>query len=866
MGKILCCLIIVVVFLSLQPCLIESQTDRQDERDIPAYRLESNLVAVLVYVTDHDGNPVRGLDAAAFQVFEKGKRMAVKDVEFIDFHDLERRGEASTYPESSRQFLLLFDLSFTDNSGFLAAKRAALKFLEEEAAPNDLIAVATVAGRAGIDLAAPFSTDRARAREAIDRVGLRDVFRYRDSAGFVFEDLLEEAYNQPEKPIESTSGEDSEITLKDVGDIAAIAQLRRSLEASKRADHARYEEDVTNYVYAMMALAEGLGNLRGRKDVLFFSEGFDQKAIAGNMAERRVGRLSSLSGNTSTMGSSALRARFYELMELFRRSGVVFFPIDTRRLAHVSSTPIGREAQGRSRTQYTLYQFADETNGKLYTNLNDLKGVLHVINTRTACGYLVIFEPAETPKPGEFRPLTIKVDRPGIRVQHQKGYSVEKDYRDLSPDQKRIQLAEFIVKDISSRRIPFDFSADVFPHNPETALIPVLLDVEGGTRLVDDERRREPEIRLEIYGYLLDEMNRPMDQFESHMAFGTEEARSKLREGGVRYYGCFLARPGGYRVKCIVRDGELGEISSIVRRIEVPDFAEEGLVLRGPYFIARSAAGGIRAFRTTGEKTQGMRRGSRIAYPFSIGKRELIPAIAPEIDGAEPTYLFTRLYGLGRDPSTNLPRIDLKLEVTGQDGSRHVITACELVDSRDDGTSISMILGLQPNALTLPPGEYSLHLKIMDLASGGEALTPVFQDGKRRFGVGLVREFSLTSYASAPQSNGPTHPPLKSPSHVVGRLSRELMTKRRSSSYSPGDVLPSDTLRLDREASMNIYSVDIETGKARLMSEIQPLDNLGYVAPFYLFKNVESLLMLFGAANYDWTIFEHFIVKLETGK
>ncbi len=673
----------------------------------------------MVNVFDKDDNPVRGIKTDAFKVFEKGRRVEVKEVEFIDFRKQEYGGEAAAFPESCRQFLLLFDLSFTDSAGFLAAKRAALKFVEEDTAPEDLIAVATVAGRAGIDLAAPFSTDRARAREAIDRIGLRNVIRYRDSAGFVFEDLLQEVYNQPEKPDSTLLDSQAGQTMKDVGDASAIEQLRLTLEASKRADHARYEEDVSNYLNVMKALAEGLGNLRGRKDVLFFSEGFDQKAIAGNMADGEVKSFSVLSG-VGTMGSTTLRGKFYELLELFRHSGVVIFPIDTRRLAHVSSTFTGSEAQGRYRHQYTLYQFADETNGKLYSNLNDLNGVLRDIDTRTGCGYLVIFEPAERPKPGEYRPLTIKVDRPGVRVQHQKGYSAERDYRDLSPEQKRIQLAEFIVKDISSLRIPFDFAADVFPHDSENALIPVLIEVEGGARLVDDERRRDPEIRLEVYGYLLDEMNRPMDQFESHMTFGTEEARSKLREGGINYYGCFLARPGAYRLKCIVRDGELGEISSLVRPLEVPDFTKAGLLMRGPYFIARSDAVGIRAVRAVTKKTQGMFRGTPVDYPFTVGGRELIPAVAPAIDSSAPSYLLARLYGLGRDPENRLPRIHLKLEVSAQDGSRHTVTACELVDRSDDGESITILLGLRQGALAFPPGDYTLHLMISDPVAGAE--------------------------------------------------------------------------------------------------------------------------------------------------
>src|SRR5436309_11882493 len=89
-----------------------------------------SLVEVPVTVVDSSGNPVRGLTAANFKLFDQGKEVAVTGVDTIDFASRESMSAVSPLnPVARRKFLILFDLSFSKPSSLARAQEAARQFL-----------------------------------------------------------------------------------------------------------------------------------------------------------------------------------------------------------------------------------------------------------------------------------------------------------------------------------------------------------------------------------------------------------------------------------------------------------------------------------------------------------------------------------------------------------------------------------------------------------------------------------------------------------------------------------------------------------------------------------------------------------------
>ena len=669
--------------------VLAAQEQKQRE---PYYHVQKNLVAIPVYVTDRDGVPVRDLTKDDFEVFEGRTRCRIEAVEFIDHTVADADAYAIAPPESRRQFLLLFDLSFSNPGGLKAAREAGLKFIEEKTAPNDLIAAATVAGRGGIDLLCPFTTDHDRVYQALAGLGLKQLIKYRDPAGFAFDDL----------------------DLKETID-------KELFELIESTDRKRYAVDVDRYINVMRAMAVALLQLHGRKNLVLFSDGFDETAIVGDLhkdQQRSVFAIQQmlmmpLDGDQHT---SLVYQNFVKTLDHYSRAGAVIYVVNTARLQNVN-------AQGESDTkkkEYSLFRIAHETNGILYKNLNNLDAVLDDIAARTAAGYVVLFEPSRPGKPGEFREVKIKVNRRGLHLDHQKGYLFEKDYSDFTPQEKLIQLGEYVSKDIVSQRIPFTFDTQAFAGNERFARLPVVLQIEGQSLFGQGKQRKEESVEIEIYGYLLDSQSRPRDFFYNVLRFTEPEKIGELQSGGLKYYDLLVAPPGRWKVKCIVRDSELGLISSGIQVVDVPDFNAPGLRISGPVFVdATTRWLGVRM--ESAAEPGGRRAGHPVAYPFKFGEREWSPVVNPEIDPSRPELLFVRTHGLERDVASGAPRIDLKFSVINQEGETKPMPRIELADQREDSGAYDLLFRVDLSALDLEPGQYRLRLTITDTINGSAA-------------------------------------------------------------------------------------------------------------------------------------------------
>src|SRR3954470_4704262 len=119
-----------------------------------------HIVEVPVSVVDSGGNPIRGLTAANFEVYDGGKKQAITSFDKVDFGSTEIVNAISPLnPSARRSFMLLFDLGYSSPRSLVRAQEAARRFVTTAVQPRDLVGVGTIDVDRGFRLLTAFTTD-----------------------------------------------------------------------------------------------------------------------------------------------------------------------------------------------------------------------------------------------------------------------------------------------------------------------------------------------------------------------------------------------------------------------------------------------------------------------------------------------------------------------------------------------------------------------------------------------------------------------------------------------------------------------------------------------------------------------------------
>src|SRR5208282_4947619 len=130
--------------------------------DVPVIRAETRLVLVDTVVTDKKGNYVTDLAQKDFKVWEDGKEQIVTSFSFED-----ATGSANPQPH---YLVLFFDNSTMDMGDQARARDAAAKFIDANAGPDHLIAIAEFGGT--VHISQNFTADPARLKQVV--AGLKE--------------------------------------------------------------------------------------------------------------------------------------------------------------------------------------------------------------------------------------------------------------------------------------------------------------------------------------------------------------------------------------------------------------------------------------------------------------------------------------------------------------------------------------------------------------------------------------------------------------------------------------------------------------------------------------------------------------------
>ncbi|HEX9944324.1 MAG TPA: VWA domain-containing protein [Thermoanaerobaculia bacterium] len=689
----------------------------------PTFEGTSQVVAVEVpvNVTDRDGQPVRGLTAADFEVYDGNDPQKVTSFEMVDLKAVEtttrmQEPGAALPAGARRHFLLLFDLSFSTPTSVLKARMAARDFVLNSLHPADLAAVATYSIENGPKLVVTFTPDRAQLARGVDTLGVHQEAALRhDPLRF----MIEPPASNPGGPgiaigegAQGSRGAAAEIraqndqALREHLQVISLAadKSERSFEASRLAGVTR----------ALADMAKALNAVKGRKHVVYFSEGFNSNLVFGrsDLTEQSAetenldamfGRLDRVDNDTR-FGNTALQGDLHRMLEEFRRADCVIQAVDIGGL-RASADATGRP---RIRGQESLFYMANETGGELFKDANNLRQPLERVLERTSVTYVLTFQRSDLKFDGSYHRLRVKAKLPpGARLSHRAGYYAPRPFKELNPLEKNLLASDSIASAAPRRDIDLSVLAAPFRATETRSYVPVIVEI-GGRSLLAGQGEKDGKLNVEIYSYVSDSKGQMRDFFNQRVALdlGKGRGRESMLEGGIKYYGHFELEPGQYQVRVLVRNADTGRTGVQTVPMEVPAYAQAEPALLPPFFMED------RQRWLLVREQEGGQQGS-VIYPFTVDGVPYVPAARPVLNREKPARLCLVAYNLGKG------ELAVQGRVLAADGKAFPAgNKLSQVERKATG-----IKGLDKLVATFDPaglnaGDYVLQVAVTDPATG----------------------------------------------------------------------------------------------------------------------------------------------------
>lgn len=703
----------------------------------------TTIVEVPVYVTDGDGNPVDGIHPEEFSVFEDGKRQEISFVQLID-----TGASASNLPGASqstpaaqaalppnltrRHFVLLFDLLYNSSQAVSRAREAAQKFISGQVGPEDPVSIFAISRSAGVQMYSNFTTDRRQLFAALANLGsLKPAPAFAVSAGLLDRPaVLENATN----PINPAMGQSPGVSPADYTAIGASgrskvdadAEILSTIAPVWATERRQYQAINRDYLSDLGNFARALNVLPGRKIVVIFGSGFDlHQAFLSAPAP----------GTPETdyedMEAGRVQHQNYDLgqqaMALFSTSDCRLYLIDTAPMGEGdtfgSGGGGGTTDSARYARQDALKFMASESGGKAFLNMNSFERPLGDILKETRRYYLLAYSPPPTRKKGAYHEIKVDVRRSGVRVAARKGYYEPKSFAAYSPLERELQVAEIVNSEEAAEGISMDARAYVcrtelgaVAGSPGQIVVQVAVPSSefssGKTRQFD------------LYAFARLANGTIVDSLHGAPDLAGDGLRQRLQESGLNYVDRLLVPTGEYEVVALIRDLESGKVGARRLDVSVPDFGAAAPRLTTPVFVA-SKSGEVR-INGADPKAGGTRFGElKVAYPFTVDKKELVPSAVVNLSAASPHLLFLKAYHLPFDQATGRPRGRMAVDLVDASGNvvqRLPFKPMRLSPSASD--EFEIMLDIQPAPLA--PGEYFLRVTYVGESDGktAQAQTP----------------------------------------------------------------------------------------------------------------------------------------------
>ena len=689
-------------------------------------KVNSDLVLTNIVVRDKKtGEVVRGLTAKDFTILEKGKPQQISSFDFESVDQAAPLNEATisgqagqsifnaktgvARPEELRNhrlIVLFFDLTSMQPEDIERSQDAARNYINRQMQAADLVAVVSLDTSLSLDQ--EFTQNK---------------------------QLLLNAVN-------SYSGDQSS------GFQAGATSTTNQVEdtTSFTADESEYNDlNTDRELFAIASISKSLAYINQKKSMLYFSGGIQRDGIE-NQASLR-----------SAINSAV-------------RANLSIYSVDTRGLQAIS--PLGDASTGSLRgtsgyngaalqnnldanfnTQEVMATLSSDTGGKAFFDSNDFSSAFDRLQRDTSAYYVLGFRSSDVRRDGRYRKLTVKINRPDVKLEYRPGYYAPADYQHSNREDRERQLDEQLASDLPATDVAVYMETLYFRTDDTHYFVPVSIVVPG-SQIPFIKGGDKDKATLDIIGEVKDPAGHVIGQARETVKLAIDQAQ-QVRQKNVQYSTGFTLPIGKFHLKFVVRENETGRMGSFETDINVPDQRKVPLKMSSVVLASQR----VPAAKHTDN-------------PLIRDGEQLVPNLPHVFRQDQHLYFLYEVYAPSHAAATGSADAgkDAKPAPKGQNSPVRVLTSIEFLNGTTKAFETPLV---EANSLNVPardavafqfdvplaglkPGLYTCQVNVIDDA-GGSFTFP-------RTAV-LIREpaqpAAPTSTPATPAPNTP--PPASSP-------------------------------------------------------------------------------------------------------
>lgn len=569
------------------------------------FKAQTELVLVNVNVRDKNGNPVRDLKPEDFTVLEDNKpqkvatfdtententpQVPMQQVNLLSEPVKKTARTAAAAPAASAQeaaikdrrlIILFFDLSAMQPDEIERSVNAAQDYLARQMQPADLVSVISLGNT--ITVNQDFTSDREKLKSVLQ------AFNTGASAGF---------------------------ELGSTGTTEGTADTAQSFTV----DDTEYNIFNTDRrLQALRSIADQVANVPQKKSLIYFSSGMQRTGIE-NQSELRAATNAAVLANLSiyTMDIRGLQAL---------PPGGEAQSASLRGTSAYSGKSQMNALDSNFQSQETLVTLASDTGGKAFLDSNDFGRVFKGVQEDTSMYYLLGYHSTNPARDGKYRRITVKVNRPGLKIDFRRGYYAQADYQHSNKDDRERQLHEELMSELPSTDLPVYLATAYFRESDNRFYVPVSLIVPG-SEIPFSRNRDQDKATLDVLAVVTDEKKFPAAEIRDTVKLAVNAA-NEVKSKNVQYDTVLTLAPGKYHLKVVVRENQSGRMGSFETDFTIPDLKSTPLKMSSIVMASQ--------LQTAPKKDLG--------NPLVRNGQEIVPSVTRVFTANQHLYFYYEVY------------------------------------------------------------------------------------------------------------------------------------------------------------------------------------------------------------------------------